>query len=221
MRPACVRFTCEARDAAFARYCNAGSVRTRRIERCERCGQPLPVCICDLAQAIAVTTKILVLVHHIELRKTTNTGRLAALALGARMERWGEKDAPWPTLPEGTLLLLFPSDDAVPLAAEHAGATLVVPDGNWPQARKIARRVRAHAAGRVTPVRLCGSESRYAFRKTAREDALSTLESIASALGVLESAETERAVLALFEAFSARHAPFSAGKFFGRAPAIR
>lgn len=173
------------------------------------------MCICDLVRPIAIATPLMLLVHHIELRKTTNTGRLAHLALGARLERWGERDVPWPALPEGRLLLLFPSDDAEPLRPAHAGATLVVPDGNWPQARKIARRIRTHAADRVTPVRIVGTESRYAFRQSAREDALSTIESIAAALGVLEGAEIERSIRALFDAFSERHAPFSAGKFFG------
>lgn len=191
-------------------------MRTRKLERCARCEQPIPVCICDLIQPIAIRTKVLVLVHRLEAFKTTNTGRLAALALGAGYARWGERDVARPALPEGRFLLLFPSDDARPLdEADRDGATLVVPDGTWPQARKIARRVRAAAGDRVTPVRLRNARaSGYSLRHSERENALSTLESIAHALGLLEGErgpEVAARTLALFDAFVARHAPFSAG----------
>lgn len=192
-------------------------MRTRRLERCARCEQPIPVCVCDLVRPITTRTRVLVLVHRLEAFKTTNTGRLAALALGAGYEKWGERDAPWPTLPEGRLLLLFPSDDARPLSPADAEGhvTLVVPDGNWPQARKIARRVVSTAGERVTRVRLSDARaSEYTLRHSERPDALSTLESIAHALAVLEGArgpEVAAETLALFDAFVARHTPFSSG----------
>jgi DTW domain-containing protein YfiP len=193
-------------------------MRTRRLERCARCEQPLPVCICDLVTPIVVQTKLKVLMHRLEAHKTTNTGRLAALALGAECALWGERDRARPTLPEGPILLLFPAEDARALRASDAqsGATLIVPDGNWPQARKIARRVRADAGERLEVVRLEGeTASRYAFRHTKRAGAMSTFESIAHALSVLEGArgpEITARALAIFDAFVARHAPFSAGR---------
>jgi DTW domain-containing protein YfiP len=177
----------------------------------------MPVCICDLVTPIAIRTPLLVLLHRLEAPKTTNTGRMAALALGARLERWGEIDRSRPTLPDGELLVLFPLDDARPLVPADAErrATLVVPDGNWPQARKIARRVLADAGARATPVRLTGERpSGYALRHTRRQDATSTLEAIAHALRVLEGPrgeEVERQTLALFDAFVARHVPFAYG----------
>jgi DTW domain-containing protein YfiP len=86
----------------------------------------------------------------------------------------------------------------------------VVPDGNWPQARKIAKRVRQDGAARVTSVRIeHDRESTYLLRRTTREGAVSTLESIAHALGVLEGPEIEAQVLAMFEAFVTRHSTFS------------
>lgn len=177
----------------------------------------MPVCICDLLAPIAIRTPILVLVHRTEAFKTSNTGRLAQLMLGARVERWGVQGASRPELPDGPLLLLFPSDDARELTAEDGerGATLIVPDGNWPQARKIAKRVGLIAEGRVTHVRL-GQEraTGYTLRKTQRPEAVSTLESIAHALRILEGergADVATKTLAFFDAFVARHAPFSRG----------
>lgn len=161
---------------------------------------------------IDVRTKLAVLVHRVEAFKTTNTGRLAALALGASYDRWGEPDGSHPALPQGPLLLLFPSDDSRPLVATDAAldATLVVPDGNWPQARKIAKRVLAAAPERVTCVRIAHeSASRYLLRHTTREGAVSTIESIAYALGVLEGPEQRARVLAMFDGFVARHSSFS------------
>ena len=172
----------------------------------------MPVCCCDLTAPIALRTKLAVLVHRVEAFKTTNTGRLAALALGASYDRWGERDGSQPELPEGPLLLLFPSDDSRPLAPSDAerGATLVVPDGNWPQARKIAKRVLAAAPERVTCVRIVHeSASGYLLRHTTRAGAVSTIESVACALGVLEGPELEAKVLAMFHAFVARHSSFS------------
>ncbi len=176
------------------------------------------MCICDLLHPIAIRTKLLVLVHRNEAFKTTNTGRLAALTLGAGFLRWGERGVPRPALPEGRILLLFPSDDARALEPRdgEGDATLVVPDGTWPQARKIARRVAALAADRVTPVRVSDERvSGYTLRHTQRAGVVSTLESIAHALRILEGErgpEIATQTLALFDAFIARHAPFSAGR---------
>jgi len=187
-------------------------MRTRRLERCGVCALPQPVCLCGRVRPIPIATRLLVLVHWIEAFKTTNTGRLAQLAFDARYERWGARDQPLPTLPEGPLLLLFPFEDARLLVPSDRGATLVIPDGNWPQARKIARRV--HARGDVTSVRIAEEPSRYSLRRTKRPFALSTFESIAHALGTLEGErgpEVTAQSLAIFDAFVERHARFAAG----------
>jgi len=153
-----------------------------------------------------------VLVHHFEAWKTTNTGRLAALALGARYELWGHPTVPPPAMPEGRVLLLFPSDDARPLRPEDAAGapTLIVPDGTWPQARKIARRVHEACGDRVVRVRVePDAASTYRFRRSARADALSTFEAIALAVAVLEG-DAGPAVLRettrLFDTFVERQA---------------
>jgi DTW domain-containing protein YfiP len=187
------------------------SIRTRRLARCDRCNQPLAACICDLLAPIETHTKLLVLVHHLEARKTTNTGRLAALALGARLGLWGDPEADAPALPEGRVLLLFPSASARLLVPSDAGdATLVVPDGSWRQARKIARRVETACEGRVERVFVqTPGPSGYTLRHTEREGALATIEAVAHALRVLEGEAGERVAdrtLALFAAFVDRQA---------------
>jgi DTW domain-containing protein YfiP len=81
---------------------------------------------------------------------------------------------------------------------------LVVPDGSWSQARKIARRdPLAQGAEHVTLPP--GAPSRYGLRRSPRAGGLCTLEAIARALGILEGGEVEPALLAVLETFVARH----------------
>ncbi len=186
-------------------------MRTRRAERCVRCHLAHEACLCGMIEPIAVRTSIALLVHHVETHKTTHTGRLASLAMGARYVRWGDPRLAPPTPIEGPVLLLFPTPDARLLRPEDAdgNATLVVPDGTWPQARRIARRVCRQWPGPVTAVRIAkGAPSLYPFRSTEREDALCTFEALLHALAVLEGAERGPTVkdqaLALFQRFVLR-----------------
>jgi DTW domain-containing protein YfiP len=80
---------------------------------------------------------------------------------------------------------------------------LLVPDGNWNQARRIVRR--DPDARDAEPVALPpGAPSRYGLRRAPREGAVSTLEAVARALGVLEGEEAERALTVLLDAFVER-----------------
>jgi DTW domain-containing protein YfiP len=146
--------------------------------------------------------------HRAEHRKSTNTGRLVALALqGVEIRLLGDRDAaPPPPLPEGRRLLLFPCAEARELSPEDgrgAPVVLLVPDGNWNQARRIARRD-PDARG-AEPVTLPpGAPSRYALRRAPHEGAVSTLEAVARALGVLEGEEIEQALTVLLDVFVER-----------------
>lgn len=186
-------------------------MRTRRAERCVRCHLAHEACLCASIEPIAVRTSIALLVHHVETHKTTHTGRLASLAMGARYLRWGDPRLPRPEPIAGPVLLLFPTPEARLLRAEDAAtsATLVVPDGTWPQARRIARRVERDWPGPVTAVRIAPqTPSIYPFRSTEREDALCTFEALLHALAVLEGTERGPTVkaeaLALFQRFVLR-----------------
>ena len=100
--------------------------------------------------------------------------------------------------------MLFPGDDAQPLATVAASASarpllLVVPDGTWRKARKLLYLNPLLAA---LP-RVClptGLESRYRLRKAPMAGALSTLEAIVVALEALETPQSFAALLQPFEA---------------------
>jgi DTW domain-containing protein YfiP len=73
----------------------------------------------------------------------------------------------------------------------------------WSQAQRV--RLRDPDARGAEPVRLpAGTMSRYDLRRSPRDGAVSTLEAVACALGVLEGVEVERALLALLDTFVER-----------------
>lgn len=149
----------------------------------------------DVARA-PTRIRVVLLVHHIELRKSSNTGLLATELLeGSRVVVRGRPDVA-PSVPdEGRRLLLFPADGAVPLGPSHcalaaeASVTLVVPDGTWDQARRASRRD-PWALG-ASPVCLPSlPPSAYRLRTAPRPGMVSTLEAIAHAVALLEGPST-------------------------------
>ncbi len=158
--------------------------------RCEACGLRRPACLCGEILPRRTRTQVVLITHRAERRKSTNTGRLVALALlGAEVRVRGDRGPiARPPLPEGRRLLLFPHPEARELTADDGRGppiVLLVPDGTWNQARRIHRR--DPDAGDAEPVRLLpGAPSRYGLRRAPREGTVSTLEAVARALAVLE-----------------------------------
>jgi DTW domain-containing protein YfiP len=158
------------------------------------------LCVCAEVPRLAPRTRLVVVMHHRELKATTNSARLALAAIdGSELRVRGRAEAPFAAAGLGgagdgrLTLVLFPSEDAHPLDAAfvraHPGPyTLVVPDGNWRQARKVLTREPALAGALRVRVPYAGP-SRYHLRREPRLDALSTCEAIARALGVLEGPE--------------------------------
>jgi DTW domain-containing protein YfiP len=170
-------------------------MRGRRAERCAGCGLTPSLCLCAEITPLHTRTKVLLLVHRVEVHKRTNTARLAVTALAqARLRVCGTE----PTEPQASStrrLLLFPAEGARTLEPGE-GLTgepleLVVPDGTWTQARRIARRD-ASAQG-AQPVCLPeGASTRYDLRRSTRPGGLCTFEAIARALAILEDRELNR-----------------------------
>lgn len=89
-------------------------------------------------------------------------------------------------------LLLFPSKDAIPLEQinpQDGPYTLVLLDGTWPQAKAIY--VCSEMLHRMRQVKLVSTgHSNYIIRTQPTEGCLSTLETAAKALAVLERNES-------------------------------
>ena len=152
------------------------------------------LCICGLLPRLHTRTRLMVIMHYREERKPTNTGRLAARCVAdSRVHIVGDRERP---LPEPLLaadeqpLLLFPADDAVPIATfanSDRPVTLIVPDGNWRQASKMHARVPGLARATCVTLPDDGGATAYRLRAEPRDGGHATAEAIARALVVLEA----------------------------------
>lgn len=190
------------------------SRRNHSDGRCARCRMHLKLCVCSLIPRIETHTRVLLVIHRLEDRKTTNTGRLATECLvNSQVVVRGHataSNAPLPLTTDSPAVLLFPAADAVPLeqlaprlTCAGAALTLVVPDGNWRQASKVRKRV---PGLRDMPCALLPvtEKSNYRLRSEPHEHGLATFEAIALALGILEGPAVQRALQLPFRAMVER-----------------
>lgn len=165
------------------------------------------LCVCGVVAPRRTATRLVLVMHHVEAMRQSNTGRLALSALEHMSIRLrGDRDRPLVIEdllePQRRALLLFPGPEAEVLDADYVArdprpVTLIVPDGTWNTARKIPLR---HPELRALP-RVClplESASQYRLRHSPHPEKLSTLEAIARAFGVLEGPEVREDLLRLF-----------------------
>lgn len=165
------------------------------------------LCLCAGIGKLELATKLVLIMHHREVGKTTATGPLALRALShSTLHVHGTRDQQLDLRAlhaQGRrVLLLYPSDDARVLSSElltqdPRPVTLVVPDGSWRQASRAARRIPGLAEAEHV-VLAQGPASQYGLRHEPKEGGLATFEAIGRALGVIESAQVEQQLEALF-----------------------
>ena len=183
------------------------------LPRCLRCGAAEKRCICNSTSAITTKTKVIVIMHVFELKKPSNSARLLPVCLeNAEILVRGEKDRPMRTEvledSERELWVLFPSEDSVPLTPElvaetHKPITLVVPDGTWPQARRIPNRVQAlKNAKRVRLAEAAPATMRLRHHPDPLR--MSTAEAAARALAIIEGPEAGKHVQDTFHKFATK-----------------
>jgi DTW domain-containing protein YfiP len=135
------------------------------------------------------------IVHAKELKRTTNTGVLATHALtnGEVLVR-GRKDQPLSLasvlLPGFRPLLFFPTVGALDLTEDLVAESplpiqLIVPDGNWRQAAKVAGRYPELATVPHVMIQRPNAEARH-LRAESTPEGMATLQAIAQALAVIE-----------------------------------
>lgn len=159
------------------------------------------LCMCALVPRVETRTRIVLVIHRLEARKPTNTGRLASLCLpNSAVVVRGHEGAPSAIAPDDLCgaALLFPHPDAIPLAAfARAPRTLIVPDGTWRQASKVRHRV--GGLHDIPCVSLPPDvPSIYRLRSEAHRHGLATIEAVARALGILEGLDVRRSLEHVF-----------------------
>ncbi|MBI4510010.1 MAG: DTW domain-containing protein [Deltaproteobacteria bacterium] len=155
--------------------------------RCARCFLQLRLCACSLIPAVTTRTRFVIVRHAAETWKTSNTGRLAALALtnselldyGRDGHRFSED-----LLSGRHAWLLYPGGSAA-LPRVDPPAEIVVLDATWQQARRMTQRITIlRGMPRLSlPPPLPGT---MRMRTGSRPEEMSTLEAIAHAVELLE-----------------------------------
>lgn len=158
-------------------------------------------------QALPTKTRVCLVVHAKELKRTTNTGRLILKALSnseMHVRGIGELDLSPSLSAQYTSLLLYPSDDARELNPDFLSTLekpvqLIVPDGNWRQASKV--QTRHKELSHLQRVKLPASPTgKLHIRKETHPQGMATLEAIAQALGILEGPKTGEYLNSIYQA---------------------
>jgi DTW domain-containing protein YfiP len=171
--------------------------------RCPRC--LFLDCLCAEVPTVTTRTRVVIVRHHLERWRTSNTGRLAALALpGATVLDHGAGAVlPPDAVPRDGAWLVYPEGPPRTVAPEPPPRTLVIIDATWSQTRRMRQRI---AALRGLPVlHLPRAEMPAARMRTSPGPGLvSTIEAIARALRLVEGDAPAAALERLFAIAVAR-----------------
>lgn len=176
---------------------------------CQGCGLNPGLCICAQIPTLSLSTRVVLIIHSRELKRTTNTGTLALKALsnselrirgeiGQQLDLTDLMDSNYESL------LFYPTEDAAELTPEYVAQfkkpiQLLVPDGNWRQASKV--HIRQKEISHLPRVMIkARNQATHHLRSEHTEFGMSTLEAIARALGAIEGQTVQRQLLELYQA---------------------
>ncbi|KAJ8918080.1 hypothetical protein NQ315_011537 [Exocentrus adspersus] len=171
---------------------------------CSQCDRPSTVCYCSSVPnpPLCPKSRIILLQHPAEEKRCLRTATMLQLGLEAdRCLVFKGKRFPgrWPELNEllstSNTLLLYPSSAAVDIndvakqSDNNNSYNIVIIDGTWPQAKAIY--TGSPILHSIKQIKLLVSDtSSYIIRTQPADGCLSTLETAAQALSVLEKDET-------------------------------
>lgn len=171
--------------------------------RCPRCLLRLQWCLCAEVPTVLTRTRIVIVRHYREVTRSSNSGRLAHLALpNCEIIDHGAPGTTATMVDPRDAAVLFPGGQE--LSAGQGPARLVILDGTWSQVRRMRRKVRGLEQMPTVCIPLVPTDAPR-MRASPGDGKVSTLEAIAHALGVLEGAAVRDPLLALFELAVARH----------------
>jgi tRNA-uridine aminocarboxypropyltransferase len=166
--------------------------------RCPRCLFLRRVCLCAAIPTVVTRTRIVIVRHYVERWRSSNSGRLAHLALpnSEIIEHGGAGGSA--VLPALTgAWLVFPEGEPAIRPPVPAPKQLVVLDATWSQARRMYRKLDALRG--LPLLRLPDAPVAAArLRKAPGPGRVSTIEAIAEALRLLEGDDVAEPLHALF-----------------------
>jgi DTW domain-containing protein len=187
-----------------------GERKRKTKNPCAGCKLHVERCICAAIPRLSLRTRVALVVHAKELKRTTNSGSIAVRALVnsetfVRGRGRGPLDLSSILVGEYRSLLFYPDEDAVELTAEFVASDsrpiqLIVPDGNWRQASKVS--IRHPELSGLPRVKISAPNTAlHHLRKENSAEGMSTLEAISRALRVIEG---EAAFVPLFALYQAK-----------------
>lgn len=155
--------------------------------------------MCDAIPTIATRTHVVIVRHHAERNRSSNSGRLAHYALpnSEIVEHGGfgglaklpSMEGAWLVFPEGEPMTKLREDRPPP-------SQLVFLDATWSQARRMFRKL---SGLRGLPIlRLPEGDLPARMREAPAPDRVSTLEAVARALQLVEGGTVGESLEALF-----------------------
>jgi DTW domain-containing protein YfiP len=167
------------------------------LSRCERC--LFVDCLCGCVSPVHARTQVVIVRHHLEKHRSSNSGRLAHFALAnSVLVDHGGGVTPTVLPPLDGAWLLFPTGPETLAPPSPPPRQLVVLDATWSQARRMFRKL---PALRGLPIlRLPeGAAQAQRLRSAPSADRVSTIEAIAAALRLLEGDTGADSLLQLFQ----------------------
>ncbi|MGN6107530.1 MAG: tRNA-uridine aminocarboxypropyltransferase [Kofleriaceae bacterium] len=174
--------------------------------RCERCLFQQRVCLCGDIPDIETRTQVVIVRHHLETWRSSNSGRLAHLALrNSLLVDHGGARGPAVLPPLAGAWLLYPEGEPIRSAPAPHPRQLVVLDATWSQARRMFRKL---GALRGLPILRLPDEPvpSARLRESPAPGRVSTIEAIAKALRLLEGDDPGARLERLFQTAVARAA---------------
>ncbi|MBF0363288.1 MAG: DTW domain-containing protein [Oligoflexia bacterium] len=186
-----------------------------KIDRCSICFLHKPLCICEQAKSIQVNTKVKFhfVVHANEWKTVSNTVRiLEMLLINKEIYTFADGNqsihTSWEKLPKiqgskKNVAILFPlasvylnvsanvspDTDAPTNAAADTITDLIIPDGNWTNAKRIAKKIHLATGAPFIAIK-SDRKSSYRLREQPKENFLSTYEATILAIKYFESDST-------------------------------
>lgn len=197
--------------------------RAGHVNRCPNCRVNNFFCVCEFIKPFHIETNVSLIVHVRELKLTSNTAQFAEKMLPGKAEvvirgRMNDTFSSAPVLERtGRPLFLYPHEDALELNDDFKQKFpgpyhLIIPDGNWQQARKVRQREEGFSdlpAVKLPP----GITSEYGLRKAIHPEWVSTYEAMTHALGILEGNEVKEKLMAFFRIWVKRTEQARSGDF--------
>ncbi len=173
--------------------------------RCARCLYRLEWCLCGEIPRLETRTRIVVVRHHSERLRSSNTGRLAHLALvgSALCDIDGHGRLPFDlATAEPDAWLLFPEGEPRTRAPEPLPGAVIALDATWPEARRMRQKLPGLRGRRMLALAPVAAATR--MRKAPHASHVSTIEAIAGVLRLLGEPAAADALDQLFALACAR-----------------